>query len=170
MSVRARRAAWAADLLADPRLVVLDTETTDFDGYICEIAVLDRRGGALLDELVDPQEPVSPGAQRVHGLSNAMLAGKPTFKDVWPRLRCILATRRVVGWNARFDHGVIAREMYRAGLDDDDLAEWEDAMAPYSDWQRDMYDAPWQKLNGGHRAAEDCRAVITRLEEMEGSA
>ncbi|MGF3140987.1 exonuclease domain-containing protein [Streptomyces diastaticus] len=47
---------------------------------------------------------------------------------------------------------------------------FEDVMIPYSDWVGDWSDYwgnnRWQPLNGGHRAAEDCRAVLDCLRAM----
>jgi hypothetical protein len=35
---------WAREVLADPRTVILDTETTGLRGYCCEVAVCDTAG------------------------------------------------------------------------------------------------------------------------------
>ena len=45
--------------------VILDTETTDLDGYVVEIAVVDAAtGDVLLDTFGQPGCPVEPGARR----------------------------------------------------------------------------------------------------------
>jgi len=51
---RAQAIAWARETLADPHAVVLDTETTDLDGEVIEIAVLTMAGEVLLESLVCP--------------------------------------------------------------------------------------------------------------------
>ncbi|MFJ8982686.1 exonuclease domain-containing protein [Streptomyces sp. NPDC102282] len=51
-----------------------------------------------------------------------------------------------------------------------DVMTFEDVMIPYSDWVGDWSDYwgnnRWQPLNGGHRAAGDCRAVLDCLRSM----
>jgi DNA polymerase III alpha subunit (gram-positive type) len=166
--MRTEMEAWAREVLADPKTAVLDTETTGLHGYVCEISVYEA-GGALLDTLVNPQAPIELGAQRIHGLTAEKLATARPFGEIWPMLESLLADRRIVVWNAEFDSAVIRRELERlkAGEAAIQLAlGWECAMRAYSDWYWDEPDARFMRLNGGHRAAEDCRAVFTRLREM----
>ncbi|MBU3865555.1 3'-5' exonuclease [Streptomyces sp. 4503] len=51
-----------------------------------------------------------------------------------------------------------------------DAMTFEDVMIPYSDWVGDYSEYHgsnrWQPLDGGHRAAEDCRAVLSCLRAM----
>lgn len=48
---------WARGMLVPGRAAVLDVESTDLDGSIIEICVLDAAtGNPLLDTLVDPGE------------------------------------------------------------------------------------------------------------------
>lgn len=155
---------WAAEVLADPTTAVLDTETTGLHGYICELSIYEA-SGALLDTLINPQAPVEPGAERIHGLTAEKLASARTFGDIWPQLESILAGRRIIVWNADFDRAVLRRELARLGAQMP-AATWECAMRAYSDWYWDAPDSRFMKLNGGHRAGEDCRAVFTRLREM----
>lgn len=166
-SVRTENEAWAREVLADPRTAVLDTETTGLRGYVCEISVISA-GGKLLDTLVNPQAPVEPGAASIHGLTADKLADARTFAEVWPDLDAILSAWRIVVWNADFDSGVIRRELARLGIAPPRL-RWECAMRRYSDWYNDMPDSRFMKLNGGHRAAQDCAAVFARLREMAGN-
>jgi DNA polymerase III epsilon subunit-like protein len=172
MSARSLYATWAAEVLADPKTVVLDTETTGLYGYACEVAVFDGEK-FLLDTLVNPQAPVEAGARKVHGITDEELSTAPVFGDVWPELVNILMTRRVIVYNAKFDSGAIRRELLRLDIDIPELGledhmGFEDAMVPYSDWQANMYDARYVRLNGGHRARQDCTAVFDRLREMAG--
>jgi DNA polymerase III epsilon subunit-like protein len=171
--MRSDHEAWAKEVLADPKTVVLDTETTGLRGYVCEISVYDGTA-FLLDTLVNPEAPIEPGAARVHGLTATTLADAPVFGKVWPALEGIMADRRIVVWNAEFDAGVIQREALRLADPDRNppitmpACRWECAMRHYSDWYRDMEDARFVRLNGGHRAGQDCKAVFDRLREMAG--
>jgi DNA polymerase III epsilon subunit-like protein len=164
---RIEHEAWAREVLADPKTVVLDTETTGLRGYVVEISVYDGKAFPL-DTLVNPKAPIEPGAARVHGLTAIALADAPVFGKVWPALYGLLFTRRVIAWNAEFDSGVIRRELARLGEDDAVTAGWECAMRHYSDWYSGMDDARFMRLNGGHRAGQDCAAVFERLREMAG--
>jgi hypothetical protein len=51
-----------------------------------------------------------------------------------------------------------------------DAVRVEDVMIPYSDWVGDFSEYhgsnTWQRLNGGHRAAGDCRPVLDCLRAM----
>lgn len=161
--IRSKTTAWAAEVLADPRTAVLDTETTGLHGYVCEIAVVGK-DGPLLSTLVNPRAPVEPGARNVHGITDAELVDAPVFADIWPQLEKLLSERRVIIWNAEFDIAVINRELGRLNLPA--IALTECAMRQYSDWYWGMEDGRFMRLNGGHRAGEDCAAVFKRLEEM----
>jgi DNA polymerase III epsilon subunit-like protein len=167
MSVRDDCEEWARDVLADPATVILDTETTGLHGYACEITVHDGTT-CLIDTLVDPQVPVEPGARQIHGITPEELTGAPVFGVIWPALAGILASRRVVVYNAPFDSGVIRREVQRLGHVVPAL-EWECAMRRYSDWYWDMDGGRFMRLHGGHRAKQDCEAVFERLRLMAGA-
>ena len=68
------------------RMIVLDFETTGLQpGYRpVEIAWLEfdsiYKVLGSVTSLVDPQIPIEPGAQKVHGISAEMLTGKPTLE------------------------------------------------------------------------------------------
>lgn len=57
-----------------------------------------------------------PGPTHVHGLTRAMLAGKPQFADVREQLWSMLEGRILVAHNASFDHSFLQAEASRAGL------------------------------------------------------
>ena len=69
------------------RMIVLDFETTGLQpGYRpVEIAWLEfdsiYKVSESVTSLIDPQIPIEPGAQKVHGISSEMLAGKPTLEQ-----------------------------------------------------------------------------------------
>src|SRR5918911_4041356 len=96
------------------RTVILDTETTDLDGYLVQIAVIRAHDGAvLLDTLINPMAPISAGAQAVHGLTEEQLRDAPTFAQIEQQLLAVLRGRRIVIYNADFDRGVLEREVLR---------------------------------------------------------
>jgi hypothetical protein len=115
---RARVAAWAREVLADPAAVVFDSETTDLDGVMVRAAVVTRDGTALFDSCVNPLLPVSEEAFEVHGLSDEDLAAFEPFAAVWPELRAALEGRRVVIYNRRFDTRILVNDLARLPLDE----------------------------------------------------
>jgi exonuclease len=167
--------AWAAAALADPDAVILDTETTGLhdEARIVDIAVTTVGGQTLLDTLANPGEPIPPSATAIHGITDAMVAGAPTFARILPDLAAALFGRRVLIYNDAFDLARLRHELALLGADVYEFtaaARWEDAMAPYSDWCGDWSEwhgnYRWQSLNGGHRALGDCLAVIDCLRAM----
>ena len=87
--------------------IFLDTETTGFSpdagAHVVEIAIVDERGRTLIDTLLDPRQEIPWQAQKIHGISDRMVRGKPTLQDVLPRIREIIAEEEVVIYNAAFD-------------------------------------------------------------------
>jgi DNA polymerase III epsilon subunit-like protein len=95
----------AAALLAlDPLFV--DYETTGLNrrtDRVCEVTVIDRQGRVLLSTLVNPQMAISPAAGAVNGITDELVADAPTWRQVEPALRQLLAGRVVVAHNAPFE-------------------------------------------------------------------
>lgn len=160
---------WAREVLSDPSSVVLDTETTDLDGWVCELTIVDvETRYPVIDRVLNPGVPISDGAYRIHGISDLETAGAYTFGDVLPGIIRVLTEDRIVCWNAPFDFGMINKELARVScvsLKDN----WQCAMRMYGQWKGELSDYgtyKWHKLEGGHRALGDCLAVIDRLNEM----
>ncbi|MEU1036903.1 3'-5' exonuclease [Streptomyces mirabilis] len=104
---------WARTVLADPDTVVLDTETTGLhdEARIIDLGVLDIAGTALVDQLLDPGEPIPASATGVHGLTDDDLRDAPTFSDVLDELTTALAGKRVLIYNEEFDVARLRHEL-----------------------------------------------------------
>ncbi|MFH9089195.1 exonuclease domain-containing protein [Streptomyces sp. NPDC017673] len=74
---------------------------------------MDGRGRVLVNELLDPREPITAGASDLHGITRAHVVRAPCFADLLPELTGGVAGRRCVACNVRFDYGVLARELLR---------------------------------------------------------
>lgn len=156
---------WARAMLRPGAAVVLDTETTDLDGVVIEVAVVDAATGeTLLDTLVDPAGvPVSPGARAVHGISDAELSGAPSWAEVYPQLMRAVGDRVVLAYNASFDRSVVHNTHAHAGLAGPLPPRWECLMEARSTRLRLWR---WTALGGGHRAlgdAIDAREVLQAI-------
>jgi DNA polymerase-3 subunit epsilon len=105
--------------ILESRPVYLDTETTGLGpgSQIIEICVLDSDGSVLIDRLVRPSIPIPSDASRVHGIRDAMVAGEPSWAEVWPEVEQASWGRPIAIYNAAYDLARM-RQSHRAhGLD-----------------------------------------------------
>ncbi|ALO13671.1 exonuclease [Streptomyces venezuelae] len=173
---------WARGLLTDPSLLVLDIQTAGLgaQAWAVQIAALDNQGRTLVDELLNPGLSIPAEASRLHGITDAAVARAPSFGDLLPELRGVVKGRRCIAYNARFDKGVMDRELSRlhssflpsrAPLEP---RRWEDALGPATVargmWLADRSLYRRQRLGGGYDAAEKCRGLLRRLHELARAA
>lgn len=107
------------------REIVLDTETTGLDpkaGHrVIEIACIEIEDfiptGRHFHRYIDPERDIDPEAEKVHGISRRMLAGKPTFDhvDICDAFLDFVADSQIVAHNAAFDRGFVNAELERVG-------------------------------------------------------
>ncbi|WP_156052478.1 3'-5' exonuclease [Nocardia carnea] len=159
-----------ARAMLEPRTaVILDTETTDLYGAICEIAVIDAATGkVLLDTLVNPGIPIEPDAAAVHGLTDAEVTadGVPDWPAVYRKLLRVTKNRTILAYHADYDRTVITAECARHGMTRSrltDPAHWADVMIPRSDHAHSHCRLP---NGGGHRALGDVRRTREHLLRM----
>jgi len=107
----------ARDLLAlNP--IFLDTETTGTgpSDLIIEVGIVDVDGNTLYDGLVNPGIPIPPESSAVNEITDAMVAGKPYWKQVWPELEPILRNRAIGIYNADFDMRLLRQSCAAAAV------------------------------------------------------
>lgn len=106
------------------REIVFDTETTGLNAggtdRLVEIGCIEMinrvETGRTFHSYFNPQRPMPPEAQAVHGLSDAFLSDKPLFADVVDDLLAFLGTdTALVAHNAAFDFGFVDAELRRIG-------------------------------------------------------
>jgi DNA polymerase-3 subunit epsilon len=105
------------------RQIVLDTETTGLDpaqgDRVIEVAAVELLNllptGRVFHRLVDPERDIPADATRVHGFTNADLAGKPRFADIAAEMLDFLADAPIIAHNAPFDFGFLDAELKRCG-------------------------------------------------------
>jgi DNA polymerase-3 subunit epsilon len=100
----------------------IDLETTGTNiatDRVVQIAVLKLASDGPDQEfhtLVNPQIDIPADATRVHGITNADVYGKPTFRELAPTLLELLCGCDLVGFNlSRFDLPLLQAEFRRAG-------------------------------------------------------
>jgi len=121
------------------REIVLDTETTGLSprgGHrVIEIACVELQDfiptGQEFHCYINPERDIDPDAERIHGLSRAFLADKPTFShpNVAEAFLAFLGEADVVAHNAGFDRGFINHELERAGRPIIPEHRWVDTLA-----------------------------------------
>jgi DNA polymerase III epsilon subunit family exonuclease len=100
----------------------IDIETTDNDtanADVVEIAAVRVRGGRIVDRyssLVKPRMPIAPGAAETHGITDADVAGAPSFAEVWPLFRTFCGDDVIVAHNGyEFDFRILSRLVRELG-------------------------------------------------------
>jgi DNA polymerase III epsilon subunit family exonuclease len=104
-------------LISEIPLVFLDTETTGlnprYGDRVVEIALARFRGGVMENyfvSLVNPGRSISPGASRIHGITDLDVRNAPTFADLTSQLDAEFGDAVLVAHNAPFDLGFLASE------------------------------------------------------------
>jgi DNA polymerase III subunit epsilon len=182
-----REAIAAAQITVNRRPVYLDTETTGLNAadQIVEICLIDSDGRTLLESLVKPTGRIPIEATRVHGITPAMVATAPTWREVWPQVESALTGRPLGIFNAEYDLRLMQQSHRAHGLDWPRLAcmpfcimklyaqfhgEWDARRGSYR-WQS-LENARLQcrlDLPNAHRARADAllaRAVLNYLAQQ----
>ena len=104
------------------RIVVLDVETSGLSPQrgdrVIEIGAVAVSGGLIKEEfhtLVGVDCRIHWAAERVHGISRAMLSGQPAPEQVWASFLEFIGDAPLVAHNARFDLSFIKSETARIG-------------------------------------------------------
>lgn len=109
--------------LQNPDLVFVafDLETTGLSPQLDRIVEIgavryvDGKESGRFGALVNPEMPMPPGAAAVNGITDAMLEGKPTIREVLPEFLQFIEGAVLVAHNASFDLGFVNSAMARLG-------------------------------------------------------
>jgi len=113
------------------REIILDTETTGIDPRdhrVIEIGCVEIEDfiptGRTFHHYVNPDRAIEADAERVHGISNAMVADKPRFSAICDELLEFVGDAALIAHNAAFDRGFINAELGRAGRTPPPESRW----------------------------------------------
>jgi DNA polymerase-3 subunit alpha (Gram-positive type) len=87
---------------------------------IVEVGAVKFRNGEVIEEkswLVNPQRDIPYWATKVHGITDDMVKGKPTFKDIYPEFQKFINGSVLMAHNAKFDISFVKAEIKRAGCE-----------------------------------------------------
>lgn len=115
----------------------LDTETTGLDreAEIVEIAIVDTHGEIILQSFVRPSRPIPADASAIHGITDAMVQGAPTWPILWQSLRGLLNGHPLGLYNADYDLRLMQQSMTIYRLPWRESFNVVDVMKVYSDYR-----------------------------------
>ena len=155
-------------------MLIIDTETTGLSGQdqIIEVAVIDTLGERQIHSLVLPQQPISSGAYRIHGLTTQFLAseGAPAWSQIHADLVAVLQSAPLIlGWNVRFDQRMFLQtaRRHRKRVPLALRKDWHDLIPAYRKARpggrhrlEDAVRREGVRAHDAHRALGDCYAVL----------
>lgn len=105
------------------RAICLDTETTGIsvlEGHrLISIGAVKMDGNKIVDEkewLINPKRDIDIEATRVHGMTNADLKDKPTFRDIAQEFLDYIEDIPLVIHNSSFDLSFIDYQLHEVGM------------------------------------------------------
>ena len=177
-------------ILQRNNFVILDTETTGLDdrAEIVQLGVIDKDGAILIDQLIQPTRPCPPDATAIHGITNEMVAGKPTIAEVFGDLFEAIVDKDLIIYNANYDLRIILQALGARDISFS-LSElrpsgvltacaMEAYAEHYGDWNEYRQSYRWQKLSvacaqqgiiikDAHSAVGDCQMTLALIRSLE---
>jgi DNA polymerase III subunit epsilon len=163
--------------MKDRPLIVFDLETTGTDpakDKVVSFAAVwrDEDGDEIsVHYLINPGRPIPKGASDVHGITDEMVADRPTFDHFAKDIAEIFDGADVGGYNSnRFDVPMLAEELARCGIDfHDPERRFYDAFVVFrKKHPRDLAAAHMTycgtQLEGAHDALCDAEATLHIIE------
>ena len=180
--IKAKASEWAAERLADPTTVIVDTETTglpskDPDTEIVQLSITDAKGKPLFSMLLKPNKPMGAEVIGIHGITNEQVQNQPMFHQVAKVISFVLEGKHVVCYNSDFDVKLLWALFKKYDQPLPKIAGASCAMDRYSEWCGEWSEKKrgwkWQKLPNlsglpAHDAYSDCVSTLKVMELMAG--
>ena len=87
--------------------IAIDFETAnDSRASICSIGMVIVENGLIKEEIhtyIDPQDEFTYFNTVIHGITEDMVQGAPTFEEYWPEFKAIIENKILIAHNASFD-------------------------------------------------------------------
>lgn len=160
-------------------IVFFDVETTGVDtttARIVQIATIKYKTDGTVEEkcyLINPEIHIPQEASEIHGITDEMVADKPTFKQFSKNLRSYFEGCDLGGFNSNsYDINVLNEEFSRAGVG---IIDWNPALVDVMLLYRQQYSGKLgeiykrffgEELDGAHDALQDCRATVKILDKL----
>lgn len=163
------------------QILILDTETTGVTATdeILQLSIINTQKETIVNEYYKPKKLTEwPMAERVHHISPADVADKPTITQAKKKIEKILNTASIiVGYNIQFD----IRMLVQNGIEIPSDIRIIDIMKPfakiYGEYNQLHKNYKWQKLEtcaryygykeeGYHNSLADCYATLHCFKEM----
>lgn len=163
-------------------LVVIDFETTGLNSNFLEgrmdeilsVAIIDQDGNTLLSTLCSTDDRKTwKKSEEIHGITPAMVKGKPTFSEILPEVKEILyKAKKVIAYNIAFEMGFLwsydCINAFPGGTKIREMIDWgPDPMLMYCAYKGQL---KWPKLSTvarhfkfsykEHDALEDVKATL----------
>lgn len=105
------------------RVATFDTETTGYEPFkgdrLISIGLVILDGAKIVDRqewFCNPERPIPPETTQVHGITDAMVADKPRFREIADDIVRKIGDLPLVIHRSGFDMGFIQAELRRAGM------------------------------------------------------
>ena len=97
--------------------LILDTETTGLDdnAEVVELSIIDNNSNIVFNKLIKPINPIPLEAQRIHGITNEMVADELPLSSYIDEIEDKLSGKPLIIYNAPYDIRLINQSMSLAG-------------------------------------------------------
>lgn len=110
------------EIMENTVFTAFDTETTGLNpanSRIVEIAAVKFTLDGVIEQkswLVNPGAGIPENATMIHGITDEMVAGAPSFRDVYREFQSFIGDTILIAHNAKFDAGFIRAETSRCSM------------------------------------------------------
>lgn len=105
--------------------IAIDFETAVGRDSICAVGLVMVKNGEIVEEyhklIKPPHNMYNYHNTMVHGMTSETTKNSPTFKEVYPEIKKIIAGKKLVAHNESFDRNALIKTMILNGLDYNEL-------------------------------------------------